>query len=606
MSAPAVALLLLAVSARALEPRLAAVPDPEPGDAPGLTLSWGPGRPVCGRATFDRAKAATGGYVFVTDAGEPGDEDAVRLSGAVVARRGGLTSRAAVFARRHGVPAVALGRGVWDPAGPSLTIEEPTFGPPVVEGGVAVRAAGVPSARTLREGEAACVDAAAGRVLFPPPEEAESRVAAAEAARAYDGLRDAGALERWLSGAPDAARAAALMAELAPRALEGGAPVDDLVRLDRAARAAAGPGGVGAVARAETRAWGRAVRATRAALSTCAAAASEAPGADVADRLAEEARAAASRAAAGGRALGLPDGGLGALARACAAAAAARRRAVPARAPSLDEAARAAGAEQPEAVEVGPEAWRAFVAENGLAEFLIETSGDASLGLRRKSERLRERVLAGRLDPASEAGRALAAAAASCPCVVSGADASLPAPDARSALAAARAVWAASWEPGPLGARLRAGRATEVDGRLRIERSAAAEVSGLVFSRDPSSARRGRALVEAAPGGLEGLLGGGAPADRYDLDAASGRAREIVPAGPRPILTPERLRRLARLARALDAWRGAAVEAAFSFSGGKLLVLHVRPLEPPRPLEPLSDPLGPRPSAEVLSVKSVR
>ena len=47
-------LLLLAAPSWALDARLAALPDPEPGDFPGLTLSWGPGRPVCARATFDR------------------------------------------------------------------------------------------------------------------------------------------------------------------------------------------------------------------------------------------------------------------------------------------------------------------------------------------------------------------------------------------------------------------------------------------------------------------------------------------------------------------------------------------------------------------------
>jgi hypothetical protein len=215
-------------------------------------------------------------------------------------------------------------------------------------------------------------------------------------------------------------------------------------------------------------------------------------------------------------------------------------------------------------------------------------------------------VLSANLEPNSEAGRALQAAAAACPCLVSGADASLPAADARAALGAARAVWAASWDPGPLGVRLRAGRAVEVDGRLRFERAGGAEVTGLVFSRDPASARRGRALVEAAAGASDALLDGAAAADRYDLDAASGRTREAVLAGARPVLSPERLRRVARLARALDAWRGGGVEAAFAISGGKLLVLHVRPLEPPRPLEPLRDPLGPAPAAEALSVKSVR
>jgi|GEM_PF-1913840 len=596
------ALLLLAAPAGALDARLSALPDPEPGDFPGLILSWGPGRPVCARATFDRAKAAAGGWTLVVDAGAPADEDAVRLSEAVLARRGGLASPAGILARRHSVPAVALGRGVWDASGPSLTLEETTFGAPVVEDGVALRPAGPPRERVLREGDVVCVDAAAGRVVLPPPEEAEARLSAAEAARAYDGLRDELSLERWLTGAPDPARAAFLMAELAPRALEGGASAEDLARLDRAARSASGASSA-LVAKAEARAWDRALRRARAELAACPAEAADAPSADVLDRLASDAKSLAARASAGGHALALGDGGLPALARACASAAASRRRAVPAAAPTLDAAARAAGADRPQAADVGPEAWSSFVADNGLREYLSDTSGDISLPLRARSERLRARVLSSRLDPTSEAGRLIAAAAGGGPCVVSGADASIPASDARALLVAAKAAWAASWDPGPLGARLRAGRGADYDGRLRVEKAAFADVSGLAFSRDPVSGRRGRILVEAAAGGADVLLSGGAETQHYALEALSGRALQAPDSGA--LLSAEQLKRVARLARALDAWQGGAVEAAFSFAGGRLLVLHARALTPPAPPQPLNDPLSPRPSAEALGIKSV-
>jgi len=608
MSAAAALLaLLLSTPSAALDARLAAAPDPDPGSFPGLTLSLGPGRPVCGRVTFDRRKAAAGGLIFATDAGEPGDEEALRLSEAVIARRGGLTSRAAISARRHGVPAVALGRGSWDAAGPALILREPVFGADARAGGLTVRPAAGERERVLREGDAACVDAAAGRVTIPPAEEADARVAAAEAARAFDGLRDEPALERWLEAAPGAARASALMRELAPRALEGGISEDELATVERAARAAAGGAGREALARAERRAWARAARAARAELSGCAAAAADAPAADVLARLSGDAKSLAERAARAGRIFGGGDGGLGALARACEAAAARRRKAVPASSPSLDDAAAAAGASRPEAVELHGDAWRWFVTENGLGEFLARTLDDASLGLRRKSERVRERIMSGHLGADTEAGRAIVAAAAACPCLVVGDDATFPAADARGALAAAREAWAASWGPGPLGARLRAGRGASYDGRLRFTRAEKADVSGLLFSRDPGSGRR-RVLVEAAPGGIEGVLAGDAAPDRWALEPRSGRTLEFSPASAdgTPRLTPERLAKLARLARALDAWRGGGVEAAFSFSGERLFVHHARPLEAPRPPRPLSDPFSPRPSAEELSVKPVR
>jgi hypothetical protein len=608
MSAPAGALLALLLSSAAsgFDPRLAVRPEPEPGSFPGLTLSMGPGRPVCGRVTFDRRKAAAGGMIFATDAGEPGDEDAIRLSEAVIARRGGLTSRAAISARRHGVPAVALGRGAWDPAVPSLTLREPLFDPVSPLGGLAVRAARGERELVLREGDAACVDAAAGRVFVPSPDEADARVAAAEAARAFDGLRDEPSLERWLEAEPGESRSAALMRELAPRALEGVISPSDLARVERAARAAAGSGARDALADAERRAWSRTLRVGHAQAEDCAAAAADAPAADVLDRLTRDARDMADRAAAAGKIFGGGDGGLGALARACAGAAAKRRRSVPPSSPALEDAATAAGAARNESSPLRLETWRIFILENGLGDFLAQTLDDASLGLRRKSERIRARILDGRLDESTDAGRAVLSAAAF-PCLVVGEDATIPAAGAREALKAVREAWAASWGPGPLGARLRAGHGAAYDGSIRFEKTPKSELSGLFFSRDPGSGRR-RVLVEAAPGGAAELLEGGASADRYALDPRSGRVLEAVPAAAdgKPLLSGDQLKRLARLARALDAWRGGGIEAAFSFDGDKLYVYHARPLEPPRPPRPLTDPFSPRPAPEALDVKPAR
>ena len=275
MSAPLAAILglLLAEPCAASDPRLRSAAEPEPGSFHGLALSQGPGRPVCARATFDRRKAAAGGRILVLDGAESGDEDAVRMSQAVIARRGGLTSRAALAARRHGVPAVALGRGAWDPAGPALLVSEPVFGSVSSVGGVEARPAVGAREAALREDSAVCVDASSARILLLSPDEAEERVAAAEAARAYDGLRDAGALERWLDS-EGASRAAALAAELVPRAVEGSMPIADLARLTRAARAHAGAAGRERLARAERRAFARAARAARAELASCPSSAS--------------------------------------------------------------------------------------------------------------------------------------------------------------------------------------------------------------------------------------------------------------------------------------------------------------------------------------------
>ncbi|MBI2387509.1 MAG: hypothetical protein HYV14_16085, partial [Elusimicrobia bacterium] len=219
-------LLLLAASARA---------EPLPGAFSGLSLSLGQGRPVCARATFDRKAAEAGGRVLVLDAAAEGDDAAIRMAEAVVTRRGGLSSRAGAAARRHGVPAVSLGQGRWDERGPALYLDEPSYGPTQTASGYSYRPVIGSEERALREGDAVIVDAASGRVILVPPSEAEARVAAAEAARAYDGLRDAVALEVWLAQAEDARRGAALLEELVPRAAAGAMPADDLSRVRRAA-----------------------------------------------------------------------------------------------------------------------------------------------------------------------------------------------------------------------------------------------------------------------------------------------------------------------------------------------------------------------------------
>jgi hypothetical protein len=248
--------------------------------------------------------------------------------------------------------------------------------------------------------------------------------------------------------------------------------------------------------------------------------------------------------------------------------------------------AEAAGAQRPAGEDLPEGLWSRFVSENRLGEFLERTAGDASLGLRRKSERVRARILEGRVS----------AAAPFAPALVASEDAAVLAADAAAFGAAVKEAWAASWAPGPFGQRLRAGRGASFEGRLRALRVAKADAEGLVFSRDPGSGRRGRILVEA----------GG---DRYELDRRSGRLAEparLSAPGGKPVLSAAQPARQPRHGRELDAWKGAGVEAAFSFAGGRLLLQSARALEPPRPISPLLDPFSPRPTAEALNVRPVR
>ncbi len=571
--APFLLLLLLAGVARA---------QPVPGTFSGMTLSLGSGRAVCAKVTFDRKTAEAGGLILVLDSAAAADEPAIRMSEAVIVRRAGLSSRAGAAARRHGVPAVALGSGRWDGRGPALYLDEPAYGNPRTSSGYTYSPVIGSEERALREGDAVVVDAATGRVTIVPPSEAEACVAAAEAARAYDGLRDAQALEQWLADADGAGRGAALLSELVPRVLAGTMPADDLARVRRAAERSVSAAAREDMRRAEARAFVRAARELKRRAEDCAL-------------NADEARDAAEGAAAVARLLSLPDGGAAAAARACRDAALRREKSRAAK-DDFAAAALAGGAERPEGVDLPAGAWSAFVASNGLADWLARTLDDSSLGLRRKSERIRERIASGRLGPVE---------AASGPVLIIGSDAALSADGPVEASSRVKDAWAASWGPGPLGARQRAGRGLAYDGKVRVEKIAPAEVSGLAFSRDPGSGRRERVLVEAAPGSIDKILSGDAEITSYALERRSGR--ELAPrmGSGAPALSKDRLASVARLARALDDWKGAGVEVAFSFAGGRLIAHHARAIDPPRPVLPRNDPFAPRPDAQFLNIMPV-
>ena len=567
-------LLLLAPSASA---------QPAPGAFSGLTLSLGQGRAVCAKVTFDRKIAEGGGRVLVLDSASAADEPAIRMSEAVVVRRAGLSSRAGAAARRHGVAAVALGQGRWDGRVPALYIDEPSYGNPRVAEGYTYSPVIGSEERALREGDAVIVDPASGRVTLVPPGEADARVAAAEAARAYDGLRDAQALEQWLADAGGAGRGAALLEELVPRAVAGAMPADDLARARRAAERAGPASSREDMRRAEARAFSRAAREAKRRAEDCALDAGEA-------------RAAAEGAAAVGRMLALPDGGAAVAARLCRDAAVKREKARAGKRDDFASAAADGGAERPEGVDLPGGAWKRFVDDNDLQEWLSRTLDDSSLGLRRKSERIRDRIAAGRLGPVEAAKGGV---------LIIGEDAALKADGPADAALRVKEAWAASWAPGPLGARQREGRGMAYDGRVRVEKIVPAEVSGLAFSRDPGSGRRERVLVEAAPGSIDKILSGDAETASYSLDRRTGR--ELSPrSGPAAqALSAERLARIAKLARALDGWKGAGVEVAFSFAGGRLIAHHARAIDAPRAILPVNDPFAPRPEAQFLNVRPV-
>jgi len=134
-----------------------------------------------------------------------------------------------------------------------------------------------------------------------------------------------------------------------------------------------------------------------------------------------------------------------------------------------------------------------------------------------------------------------------------------------------------------------------------------AELAGVMFSADPVSGRRDRIVVDGAAGLGEAVVSGLVTPDHYLLDDDGeqleyrpGRAEVVIRRGTdggvreeeakatgAPLLSPDRLKTLARLARAAEAHFGRPQDMEWAVAGGTVHVLQARPMTalPPEPMK---------------------
>ena len=134
-----------------------------------------------------------------------------------------------------------------------------------------------------------------------------------------------------------------------------------------------------------------------------------------------------------------------------------------------------------------------------------------------------------------------------------------------------------------------------------------AEVAGVMFSADPVSGRRDRIVVDGAAGLGEAVVSGIVTPDHYLLDddgqqleyrpgraevvirrdAGGGVREEEAEESGAPLLSPDRLKTLARLARAAEAHFGRPQDMEWAIAGGTVHVLQARPMTalPPEPMK---------------------
>ncbi|MDD5629487.1 MAG: hypothetical protein PHU21_10515, partial [Elusimicrobia bacterium] len=493
-----------------------------------------------------------------------------------------------------------------------LEAQAPVLGRAQREGGVRFQVAEGAAWVRLREGDVATVDPVRGTLALASAQDAESELAAAEALRAYDGLRDAQALLHWWEARRDSEpRAGALLlVQRAARVADGGARADDFQEVARAVAAALPGAQRQRLAQEERLALDEAAAAAERALRDELASLREAATALAIDRITARAQARWE----GLRSLAGLLGRGGELSGAAGlwsefGRAAQQRRAGLAAAPGaepLAAVAAVAGASVPLRAVLEPAFFSRFLAENRLEARISDISGDASSDLRRKSARIRALFLGGRIGPDSGLGQDILGRLPRAETyAVSGAYEDFPQVPRAEVLDKVAAAWAAGYDPGPLGERKRAaqgGQVAEPDAALTISAVVQAEVSGTVFSRDPVSGNRSRIVVSA-------VKRGGGTAQEFLLERRTGRElRAPGPGSSATLLEAADLDVLARAARALDDQEGRGVELEFCRGADGVFLLGSRAIpglgEEPARAAPFT--ITPPAGATVEPVRSLR
>ncbi|MBI2387258.1 MAG: hypothetical protein HYV14_14795 [Elusimicrobia bacterium] len=162
----------------------------------GMAASPGHGRTLLARVTYDKAKAAAGGFIFVAPYTTPDDLDAIRASKAVITTSGGLLSHAAITTREMGIPAAILPGVDWKDGAASLSTFD--LGAPVRAGELIARPARPAPAVALLEGEVVRLDPATGVVEVFPPGASAALLDAAGVLERFDASGDSAPLAQWL------------------------------------------------------------------------------------------------------------------------------------------------------------------------------------------------------------------------------------------------------------------------------------------------------------------------------------------------------------------------------------------------------------------------
>ncbi len=558
----------------------------------GAVVSFGTGRSVTAPLTYDPKRAAQGGFIYADQS--LSDSDGERLSEALVLSAANRWSPGASQARARRIPALVLDQARWE--GQALVVPMPVFGTPIQSSaGVAYQMVEKTVIRTLQENDAVTVDPERGILVLYPAPVAPSVLAAASALRAFDGLKDGQALVPWVQAHQEDHRAGIfLVAGLAERLALGEAKPEDYKRLKREVESALTKTERGSLSTELARVKKEAQEHGLGFLEEALSMAQEAATLQAYSRVEAQAR----QRWEGLKALGASNSRIDDVCRQIKALK--HKELASTAGDALPEAAALVQAEVPQRVVLGSDLWQRYVRESKIHARFVELEEDASLGLRRKSQRLQTLIAESPIDARSPLGQdILSLLPPSGTYEVSGAFESVAKVAQPEFLGKLLQVWISFWDPGPLGAFRRAGK-SEPDISVTVIAEVLADISGKAFSRDPVSGRRDIVVTASKTGQSP---------DEYTLDRASGL--EISPAilgSGKRALQDKDLERLAKACRFVDAHFGRGIELEFVFAKDKLYLLGVRPISGIED-EPVRAPSAieiPQPEVTIPAVKPVR
>ena len=159
-------------------------------------------------------------------------------------------------------------------------------------------------------------------------------------------------------------------------------------------------------------------------------------------------------------------------------------------------------------------------------------------------------------------------------------------------LDAIRRCWASLWNERAVSYR----RANEVDDAsvalaVVVQRMVDAAAAGVLFTADPVTGRRTRAVVDAVAGLGEALVAGRVDPDHYAVEAASGEIVERRLTGDHAVLDDARIREVVATGASVAAHFATPQDIEFAVDrGGKLWLVQSRPITTLYPLPDGADP----------------